>query len=751
MKLEPGRVISKRYIIEEWLGSGGMAVVYRAHDSKLDRPVTLKIMRDELMTEAGFLDRFYNEAQAVAALSHQNIVNIYDYGEDEAKSKNENNTHYIVMEFVSGSTLKDLIIKKAPFDNESTLGVAVQIADGLAHAHANDIIHRDIKPQNILVTQDGSVKITDFGIARAAKLTATLTGTPDTMGSVHYFSPEQARGGFVDHKSDLYALGITMFEMATGQLPYDGDSVVAIALKHINEPLPRMQEINKNISDNLCHIIQKATEKSSIKRYVDVNEMSRDMKRALNNKKSDLTIGSVRLEDLATKKISDDDRGAIERYRRARDYFGDADDPDETNFDFGKRQSEYDDYDYDENYDDKPNRKTDRKVIGAAIITAMLLITLITLASVVLYNASKPKAVNPPVVVGMTIDEARILLDREYGLKLNQAEEVYDEDYDWGYIIFQHETPDDVLYKGQAVNVTMSLGTIYKDLISVVGMTEDEAVEALLDMPEANLSVYIEAATDTDYENGIVLKQEPKAGTMQVKVGGVVTIYVNYPPEYIPLLMPTLLGLTEAEAKAILEGFGLVAGTSSTVEHTLYPEGKICDQSIAPNADIEEGLVVDYVISLGMAIPTPSPSTPTPSSDATPTSDTDSIPDDFIDIFATPDTGGENDPNANNGINDGEATQTPPPEPVIVSSYMQISLWDVPEGTTQVFMCIYKRLEDGTVTRIADEIRGVNDFPLRYPISGSGLVTYLIYEVDADGIEHLRYSNPIDFTAMADG
>jgi serine/threonine-protein kinase len=279
MVLNEGEIVSQRYEIQQKIGFGGMAIVYKALDLKLNRQVTMKVMREEYAADEDFIRRFQKEAHAAASVTHQNLVNIYDVGA-------EGLLHYIIMEYVDCYTLKDLIKKKAPFTNEETLGVAIQISAALVHAHNNKIIHRDIKPQNILITPDGTVKVTDFGIARVPS-DATQTVTSKTMGSVHYFSPEQARGGYTDGKSDIYSLGIVMFEMATGQIPFDGDTAVAVAMKQINEELPDIKAINPNISESITKIIYKATEKQSIKRYATMEAMSNDLKRALTNKTGD--------------------------------------------------------------------------------------------------------------------------------------------------------------------------------------------------------------------------------------------------------------------------------------------------------------------------------------------------------------------------------------------------------------------------------------------------------------------------------
>ena len=271
--LDKGTVISKRYQIVEKLGSGGMAVAYKARDMRLGRFVTVKVLKDEYAENSEFLTKFSSEASAAASLSHHNIVRVYDVGEDRG-------INYIVMEYVHGQSLKRTIEEKAPFDTLTTLSVALQIASALSHAHKHHVVHRDIKPQNILVAVDGTIKVTDFGIARAAT-TNTYAADVNAMGSVHYFSPEQARGGYVNEKSDIYSLGITMYEMVTGRVPFDASSSIAIALKHLNEELPDIKQYTPNITRGLEGIIRKATQKKADERYDNIDILISDLKLAI--------------------------------------------------------------------------------------------------------------------------------------------------------------------------------------------------------------------------------------------------------------------------------------------------------------------------------------------------------------------------------------------------------------------------------------------------------------------------------------
>ena len=403
MNLETGALISDRYRIINKIGVGGMAVVYRAKDEKLDRDVTFKVLKEEFVNDNEFIKRFSVEARAAARLSHVNIVNVYDVG-------NDGDIYYIVMEYIDGYTLKEMISKKAPFDNQEALGVAIQIASALEHAHNNNIIHRDIKPQNILVTRDergGKIKVTDFGIARA---TSSTTTTTDSMGSVHYFSPEQARGGFVDAKSDIYSLGIVMFEMITGIMPFDGDSPVALAMKHINEPLPDIKRFNPKASDSIVQIILKATEKLSSNRYQTIEDMNNDLKRALTNSSGDFVKrNELAMDDSPTVAISQEDLAAIrqnsggdKKQKTKEIIIDDIEDID---------NEEIDDNDYLKDKDeDFYEKRKERNTIIAAIATAISIIAILTVIGVYFVNSAKT-AVIVPEFVGMAIEDAERLAE----------------------------------------------------------------------------------------------------------------------------------------------------------------------------------------------------------------------------------------------------------------------------------------------------------------------------------------------------
>ncbi|MBN2908295.1 Stk1 family PASTA domain-containing Ser/Thr kinase [Polycladomyces sp. WAk] len=270
-----GKKLGGRYHVISRVGGGGMAVVYKAKDLLLNRYVAIKVLNESLSNDAEFIRRFSREAQAAASLSHPNVVNVYDVGKD-------GHTHYIVMEYVEGPTLKEFILENGPLPPEEAAAIAIQICDALAHAHENQIVHRDIKPHNILLGSNGRAKVTDFGIARAAT-SSTITQTGSVMGSVHYFSPEQARGGVIGEKSDLYSLGVVLYEMVTGVLPFDGDSAIGIALKHLQEPVPDPRQWNPDIPDQLIDIIMRALEKDPQNRFPSAKAMMQELKFAFHS------------------------------------------------------------------------------------------------------------------------------------------------------------------------------------------------------------------------------------------------------------------------------------------------------------------------------------------------------------------------------------------------------------------------------------------------------------------------------------
>ena len=685
MRLQAGQVIAGRYEIDYMLGAGGMAVVYRALDTKLDRYVSLKILREELAQDADFVRRFPIEAMAAAALCHPNIVNIYDYGQDQA-------VYYIVLEYVDGANLKDIIYTHAPFENDATLGMALQIADGLAAAHAAGIVHRDIKPQNILVTKNSSAKVADFGIARVTK-SGTITAS-DSMGSAQYFSPEQARGGYVDHTTDIYSLGITMFEMATGQLPFDGDNAVTVAMQHINDPIPDVQDINPQVSDSVARIIYKATEKATHLRYQSVEKMAEDLSMALT--------------------------GAADGY----------DEP-VNNEGLQPFDDDYDDLDDDDYDDDEPpiDKRADRIAVLVGVGVALVFSLLIILGSCSVYGRLRTVRITPPDVVGMTYEDA-VIAAEEAGLRIVILESIFHSEVEEGLIIEQSPIPEHTnMAPNSIIHVTISLGTSVYYMPDIMGMHINEARELLEEMGVEPLVV---PQHDTDAEPGTVILQEPEPDT-PIGAGAHIVIYISAEEEeddgYV--LMPRLIGLTQAQALAMLRDMSLIEDADPVILHdesTTFAEGLIFMQNPQPDMLIERGALIGFSVSTG----SPLPPTPTPAPeeyyDDDDDDDEDDDDDDDDDIY---------DYDEDNDEEPYEPEPTPEPydpyEPVDVPDpvvrSLTINLWDVPEDSETVHIRVTRQATDGAVVTVAQAPEQVANFPLSMRIEGNGIVTYRIYEI----------------------
>ena len=380
-----GTMLGNRYEPLEKIGEGGMAVVYKAKDHLLNRNVAVKVLKEQFSSDTEFVEKFKREATAAASLSDNNIVNIYDVG-------SQNDINYIVMEYVSGKTLKQIIKEEVRIPPEKTVEIAIQIAKALRCAHRNNIIHRDIKPHNILVTEDGIVKVTDFGIAKASN-SVTITNSNKIMGSAHYFSPEQARGSFVDFRTDIYSLGIVMYEMVTGKVPYDAESPVSIALKHIQEPVVPPIKLNENVPEGLNKLILKAVEKEPIKRYQTMDDMLVDLKKIENNQK--LNLAEDDLNDDMTRIM----------------------DPVDVNNNY---KNEDEDYDEDEVEPEKKKNKSPaldpKKKKTILIIALIVLITVIGAVSGYFAFSRNSSEVSVPNIVGMKRDQAKKLVESK---KLN--------------------------------------------------------------------------------------------------------------------------------------------------------------------------------------------------------------------------------------------------------------------------------------------------------------------------------------------
>lgn len=598
--LKIGTILGNRYEILEKIGAGGMSIVYRARDTKLERPVTVKVLRDEFISDEDFVSRFKIEAQAAASLSHPNIVNVYDVG-------TEYDTYYIVMEYINGCTLKEIINKEAPFDNKKALNYALKIASALQHAHRNHIVHRDIKPQNILVTVDGELKVTDFGIAHAAN-SSTVTMTSTAIGSVHYFSPEQARGGYVDEKSDLYSLGIVMYEMVTGKLPFEGDSSVSIALKHLNEDLPSIYHFNPNISKSLEGIILKATQKRADQRYLDVDSMIADMKKALNDPSGDF-IKNQDLTFSTTQELGPDDIIAIRTAKKPPlkeniDIANDIDDIGIGSKDIEEKSTISDDINVD--IDDKPpddiNKLEEIKIIVSAIATAAAIIAIIfTVVFITLKgrsqdNVSAQLSIEIPNLADRTLEEAANILTENTLILSDNYDEIENDTYEKGKIIDQIPPAGTKVKKGTEVSVTISKGIEEYKIPNLVGKSNIEAAEIIENDKHFILgNLGTEYNDDTDF--GLICRQIPEAGEV-AKMGTEIKAYISKGPAPNETTMPDIKGKPETRAKTLLKNAGLVGEPSYQASDTV-DKGMVISQSVASGTTLYEGDSVVFIVSSG--------------------------------------------------------------------------------------------------------------------------------------------------------
>lgn len=577
MNLEKDTLIG-RYKIVELIGTGGMAKVYRAIDQELERDVTFKVLKKEFISDNEFVKRFRVEAKAAAKLSHSNIASVYDVGDD-------GDIYYIVMEYIDGCTLKKLIVNKAPFSNAEVIGIAIQIAEALEHAHNHNIVHRDIKPENILITKDGqagSVKVMDFGIARTV---SNNTTSADAMGSVHYFSPEQARGMYVDGRSDIYSLGIVMYEMITGKIPYEGDNAVALAFKHINEPLPDIKTLNPKAYDSVIKIIKKATEKQAADRYQTATELIADLRLAMGDKTGSFVKKAV-ISDGQTKKLSPEE---LELIRKNTSNLPKVDVT--ALVDEKYDDDELADDDYMENQEDFEEKKKERNVVLAAVALSLLVMALLTFGGWIVYDSVINPTVKVPNFEGLTSEEADTLAaNKDVFIK---KEMVIDNSVEAGVVISQNISAGTKIPETDRVTLTISLGAETVDMPSVVGQSYEEA-RAMLEEQKIVIDS-VEYVTSDDVAVGYVINQSPKAGKAVGKDDKVLlTVSKGYENETV--VVPDLLNKTKEEAEKMLKDFEIkyIEDFSAT-----YEKGKIASQGIEKGTTVPKGYTITLTLSKG--------------------------------------------------------------------------------------------------------------------------------------------------------
>ena len=597
-----GMLIADRYEILEKVGTGGMADVYKSKDHTLNRYVAVKVLKQEFSENANFVSKFRVEAQAAAGLMHPNIVNVYDVGEEKG-------IYYIVMELVDGITLKNYIGKKGNLGYKEAVTIALQVSMGLEAAHRNHIIHRDIKPQNIIISREGKVKVTDFGIAKAA---TSDTITSNVMGSVHYTSPEQARGGFSDEKSDVYSLGVTLYEMLTGEVPFDGESTVAIAIRHIQEPMPSPRKLNPDIPYSVDQIVLKCCEKSPDRRYQNMQELASDLKKSISDPDGDF-VKRYNPNDMGTTRmLTEEEKRQIKESTKSAETEKPVSLPDEEDDDVKRvvkpvRHSREDDlFDEEEDYDEEERENSMDRIARILAVLAVVIIGAI-LALIIggrtgllpiggggqnAVVAASNEMVVMPNVIGIDVAAARSALVKQ-GLIPELTYEESDK-YTVGIVMESSVKEGTEIPVGTTVVLTVcgNSGSIIPD---VVGLLREEAVDMLT---EAGFNVNIMEVTSEDVEEGIVVGQDP-AGETQAEEGTYVTIQVSGGPDLSGKTeMPSLIGMTEQEARNTLNAFGLKAGNVRTIiDADSENRGLVISQDVEPGTLIDEGTAVNFDIA----------------------------------------------------------------------------------------------------------------------------------------------------------
>ena len=599
-----GMMIGDRYEVLEKIGTGGMSDVYKAKCHKLNRFVAIKVLKQEFSENANFVSKFRTEAQAAAGLMHPNIVNVYDVGE-------ENGIYYIVMELVEGITLKKYIEKKARLSFKEAVSIAIQVSMGIEAAHNNHIIHRDIKPQNIIISKDGKVKVTDFGIAKAA---TSNTITSNVMGSVHYTSPEQARGGYSDEKSDIYSLGITIFEMLTGRVPFNGETTVAIAIKHIQEELPSPKEFVPEIPASVEGIVMKCCQKSPDRRYQSMPEVIADLKQSLMNPEEAIVSNDPDME-AGTRPITDSERAQIKRRTTYHDRheYEEREQPmrlraeAEPVYEDEAEPEDEDDYDY--------NPRMENVTTFLALLAGVVICVIVVILAVKVFGdrdrvidkeSSSPlisaeeetptpspeiKYVKMPEVKGKGVEEARNEL-KDLGIE-SEVEYQESDDVEMGKVISADAEAGADVEVGSKVRLTASAGAQGALVPSVTGMSFDEAKNKLT---AEGFTVTREEASSNDVEEGKVISQVPAAQTKVAK-GTNITVIVSQGKEKVRV--PNLLGLTEADARVEAQEAGLRIENVSYENSDEQGEGKIFYQSYSKGSYVDPDTAIDIKVSSG--------------------------------------------------------------------------------------------------------------------------------------------------------
>ncbi len=598
-----GMIIGERYEIVEKIGTGGMSDVYKAKDSKLNRYVAIKVLKQEFAENESFVSKFQIEAQAAAGLMHTNIVNVYDVGEDSG-------IHYIVMELVEGITLKKYIERKAGLSFKESISIAIQVCMGIDAAHKNHIIHRDIKPQNIIISKEGKVKVTDFGIAKAA---SSNTISSNVMGSVHYTSPEQARGGYSDAKSDIYSLGITLFEMLTGRVPFNGDTTVAIAIKHIQEPMPSPRDFVEDIPISAEGIVLKCCQKSPDRRYQNITEVMNDLKRAMATPDEDFVVNSDPSSEGGTRMVSQEELNQIRMSSNEADV--------STHYGY---ENEDEDYEMEKEMEDNKKEKiaTIFMIVFGIIIFIIIVVLVSNLVGLFDMNDIGNKIDNqqkettgegPTTVEQIPIDTSELSSDtvkmievqnmdvqsavnqlREMGLTVS-FESVNSDEFEEGKVIESNIPAGTLIKVNSNIVLTVSTGSNSIEVLNVEGTKFEDASNRL---QAQGFNVKRQESNSSTVPSGNVISQSPIGG-QPLKKGETVVVVVSVGLPGNQVLMPSLCGKSETDATVELSSNGLTVGDTRFITSSEYPAGQVCYQSVEVGTVMNKGEVVDLAVSLG--------------------------------------------------------------------------------------------------------------------------------------------------------
>ena len=551
------KLLAGRYELIEKIGEGGMAIVYKGKDRLLNRYVAIKILRPEYTKDEEFIESFKRESQASARLSHPNIVGVYDVGK-------EGNIHFIVMELIEGKVLSEVIKEKGRIEYKEAISIIRQVASALSLAHKNQIIHRDIKPHNILITNTGVAKLADFGIAKAVSAATIVGGNNKIMGSVHYFSPEQARGSYVDERSDIYSLGIVLYEMLTGKVPFDGDNPVSIALMHINDPMPSVTKEVPGIPPQLEKIVNRATEKYQSNRYKDVDEMIRD------------------LDDIEfITKVMGKDVFVVDSNNESNHY----------------PQEKQERYKETERRKPEPQQSKEKNKMTMFIIAGVVVIAiagLIGLASMLGWFGGSDE-ISVPSFVGKTLEQAQAEAE-ELGLVIQEGDLVYSPDQEEGLIASQNPVVGAKVTEGKVITVNISKGKKDGVVPKIEGMDYEEA-KAYLESFGFKMGPGV--TIESHLPKGIIVSQSIPYGT-SAKSGTEINVEISDGKGKEMVKVPNLIGRTPDEANSLLSAAGLSTNGSVVYEEVAdMAQNLVFWQSVAADTEVEKGSTVDYKVSKG--------------------------------------------------------------------------------------------------------------------------------------------------------